>query len=70
MFTRPADVADDAVSAVVQDAWELTIRRIDYARLGSEATTGTRGRMRIAGLSLLMILSPVAVILVPRLLSG
>ena len=31
MFTRPADLADDVVSAVVQNAWELTIRRIDYA---------------------------------------
>ena len=34
MFTRPADLADDVVSAVVQDAWELTIRRIDYAPVG------------------------------------
>ena len=34
MFTRPADLADDVVSATVQDAWELTIRRIDYAPVG------------------------------------
>ena len=34
MFTQPADLADDVVSAVVQDAWQLEIRRIDYAPVG------------------------------------
>ena len=34
MFTRPADLADDVVSAVVQEAWQLRIGRIDYAPVG------------------------------------
>jgi spectinomycin phosphotransferase len=34
MFTRPADLADDIVAAVVREAWELRIRRIDYAPVG------------------------------------
>jgi spectinomycin phosphotransferase/16S rRNA (guanine(1405)-N(7))-methyltransferase len=34
MFTQPADLADDVVSAVVQKAWQLKIRRIDYAPVG------------------------------------
>jgi hypothetical protein len=34
MFTRPADLADDVVSAVVEEAWQLRIRRIDYAPVG------------------------------------
>jgi spectinomycin phosphotransferase len=34
MFTRPSDLADDVVSAVVQEAWQLRIRRIDYAPVG------------------------------------
>jgi hypothetical protein len=34
VFTRPADLADNVVSAIVQDAWKLTIRRIDYAPVG------------------------------------
>jgi hypothetical protein len=34
MFTRPADIADDVVSAVVQEAWQLRIGRIDYAPVG------------------------------------
>jgi hypothetical protein len=34
MFTRPVDLADDVVSAVVQDAWQLRIRRMDYAPVG------------------------------------
>ena len=34
MFTQPADLADDVLSAVVQDAWQLKIRRIDYAPVG------------------------------------
>ena len=34
MFTRPADLADDVVSAVVQEAWKLRVRHIDYAPVG------------------------------------
>jgi spectinomycin phosphotransferase len=34
VFTRPDELADDVVSAVVQEAWELTIQRIDYAPVG------------------------------------
>ena len=34
MFTRPSDLSDDVVTAVVQDAWALRIRRIDYAPVG------------------------------------
>jgi hypothetical protein len=34
MFTRPADLSDDIVSAVLQEAWQLQIRRIDYAPVG------------------------------------
>ena len=34
MFTRPTDLADDVVSAVVEDAWQLSVRRIDYAPVG------------------------------------
>ena len=34
MFTRPADLSDDLVSAVLEEAWQLRIRRIDYAPVG------------------------------------
>jgi hypothetical protein len=35
MFTRPVDLADHVVSAVVQDAWRLRTRRMDYAPVGA-----------------------------------
>jgi spectinomycin phosphotransferase/16S rRNA (guanine(1405)-N(7))-methyltransferase len=34
MFTRPADLSDDVVAVVVQEAWALRIQRIDYAPVG------------------------------------
>jgi thiamine kinase-like enzyme len=34
VFTRAADLADLTVSAIVQEAWQLTIQRIDYAPVG------------------------------------
>ena len=34
MFTRPADLSDDVVTAVLHEAWQLRIRRIDYAPVG------------------------------------
>ena len=34
MFTRPADLADDVVCAVVTEAWEIAIRQIDYTPAG------------------------------------
>jgi hypothetical protein len=62
MFTQPAELADDVVSAVVQKAWQLRIRRIDHAPVGLEVTTGTRGRIRIGYSLPLMILSAAKVI--------
>jgi hypothetical protein len=32
VLTRPADLADDVVCAVVTETWEIAIRQIDYTR--------------------------------------
>jgi hypothetical protein len=63
MFTRPADLADDVVSAVVEEAWQLRIRRIDYAPVGFGSYHCTLGPMGIGGLSLPMTSSLAEVIL-------
>jgi spectinomycin phosphotransferase len=34
VLTRPADLADDVVCAVVTEAWEIAIRQIDYTPAG------------------------------------
>ena len=46
MFTRPVDLADDVVSAVVQEAWQLRIR-VDYAPVGAHCGHEV-GRSRLA----------------------
>ena len=70
MFTRPADLADDVVSAVVQEAWQLRIGRIDYTPVGFGSYHWHAWADEDRWLSLLMILSPAGVILAPHPNSG